>query len=259
MSWLKTLFQPKSDANIGLAMSVAQPCYAIGDVHGRLDLFQHMISRIRQDWVQTGLPERPVLYFLGDLVDRGPHSRGVVDAFLALQGEAWCEARVLMGNHEEAMLQFMADPEFGPTWVSYGGAQTLASYGVPPPPVGSAPEVWAEVAHAFARAVPDAHKALLRSAPDLLRNGDFVFVHAGVRPGIALEAQSPSDCRWIRREFLAHEKACDAVVVHGHTPAEAVENRPWRIGLDTGAYATGVLSAVRLIGNRRDILNVSLQ
>ncbi len=258
MSWFKALFRPKADENAGAAMSVAEPCYAMGDVHGRLDLFERMLAALKADWAASGRSECPVLYCLGDLVDRGTQSKGVVEAFLALQQQDWCQARLLMGNHEEAMLQFMAEPEFGPTWITYGGAQTLLSYGVTPPPVGSDAVAWAEASRAFSRAVPEAHKQLFQTSPDMIRNGDYVFVHAGVRPGVPLDSQSAADFRWIRRDFLDCDKACDGVVVHGHTPTDDVENLPWRIGLDTGAYASGVLSAVRLIEAERKIIKVGL-
>lgn len=227
--------------------------YAIGDVHGRLDLLEDLCDLIYED-ARAGPEEPTTVVFLGDLVDRGPESARVIDLVLKLKSEAPWRVEVLKGNHEQAMLLFLEDPNFAPTWIQHGGGPTLASYGVFPPTGRADEAAWAAVRDAFAAALPAEHLAFLRSLRLYLEWGDYLFVHAGVRPGVPLERQTEQDLLWIRQEFLSRTKASDRVVVHGHTPAEAPQLTRWRIGVDTGAYATGVLTAVRLWGAGQVVL-----
>jgi serine/threonine protein phosphatase 1 len=231
--------------------------YAIGDIHGRADLLDRMIRSIAADLDARGAQRRPapVIVFLGDYVDRGPNAREVIDRILALS--AHCEVHALKGNHEEALLQFLADPEFGAEWVSHGGAQTLRSYGVEPPRFRTDSEAWTEAHSAFEAALPASHRAFLTSLPTIWAMGDFVFTHAGIRPGVALADQTEHDLLWIRQEFLEFEGPHPKIVVHGHTPMESVQVTSWRIGLDTGAYATGVLSAMGFFGADRWLIQAS--
>jgi serine/threonine protein phosphatase 1 len=151
------------------------------------------------------------------------------------------------------MLTFLADPEFGPTWASYGGGPTLASYGVAAP-TGRQPEAWAEARDALTKAVPAHQLRFLNALEPSVEYGDYIFVHAGLRPGVALEDQTEQDKLWIRDEFLQERRPFAKIVVHGHSPeAEPVMNAV-RIGLDTGAYATGVLTAARLYGFERSVI-----
>ncbi len=227
--------------------------YAVGDVHGRSDLLGALLRVLEADAARAGEPA--TLIFLGDLVDRGPDSAGVVARVCALRDSGlWAGVEALKGNHEDAMLLFLEDATFGPTWTQHGGGATLASYGVAPPVGRADAAVWEATRLAFREALPPAHLAFLQGANLSLVRGDYVFVHAGVRPGVTLEDQDPHDLMWIRQDFLSSRRACDKVVVHGHTPTEAPELEPWRIGVDTGAYATGTLSAVRLTGADRAIL-----
>jgi serine/threonine protein phosphatase 1 len=155
---------------------------------------------------------------------------------------------VLKGNHEEAMLTFLDDPSIGPKWVEHGGGPTLIAYGVSPPYAHAGQSEWERTSSELARALPDQHRNLLETLALSHVAGDYVFVHAGLRPGIALEDQDEQDLLWIRREFIRATSGFDKVVVHGHTAEPEVALLSHRIGVDTGAYATGVLSAVRLSG-----------
>ena len=158
------------------------------------------------------------------------------------------------GNHEDALLRFLDDPSIGPDWIEHGGAETLKSYGVDPPHRTN-PVTWTDVRDRFAQALPDDHLVFFQGLEHYAVVGDYIFAHAGVRPNVALEQQTTQDLIWIRRPFLEVDKASDRVVVHGHTPTETPHMGRWRIGVDTGAYATGVLTAVRLMGTERAFLS----
>lgn len=228
--------------------------YAIGDIHGYDDLFERMIARIRVDSESLNMTPRIVL--LGDYIDRGPASRQVLERVERLLAAPWCDCIALMGNHEEAMLRFLDEPEFGETWREWGGAATLASYDVTMPYLANSADIWEDVSRAFAAAVPRGQRDLLRRMPAAFQAGSYLFVHAGVNPEEPLYEQGPETFMYIRGRFLRAEKACDYVVVHGHTPSETPDNLPWRIGIDTGVYFTGILTAVRLLGEERTLLQV---
>lgn len=230
--------------------------YAVGDVHGRLDVLGPLLHDIAKDAVAQNADDRPMLVFLGDYVDRGPESKGVVDLILQLQGWPKFEIRALKGNHEEALLQFLDEPAFGATWMEHGGAATLASYGVQPPAQRTDPQAWKPVRDAFAQALPTDHLAFYRSLELMITEGDYAFVHAGVRPGVPLHQQSERDLLWIRQEFLQERSRFEKMIVHGHTPMEQPQLTANRLGVDTGAYATGVLTAVRLHHDEQEILQV---
>ena len=226
--------------------------YAIGDIHGRLDLFEAMLDKVREDAAASG--ERPLLILLGDYIDRGPASFDVVERILALETEDWCDLELLMGNHEWALLRFLHQSESGVSWLDHGAAATLASYGVGLPGKRLDPTGYAEARDRFQAAVPKSHLHLLMRLQLYTVHDDYLFVHAGVRPDVPLAEQTARDFLWIRTAFLTSPRANDHVVVHGHTPETQPVNLRWRIGLDTGAYATGVLTAVRLHGSDRRIL-----
>ena len=225
--------------------------YAIGDVHGRLDLLGPAIEAVRLDLAAVPV-ERAFLVFLGDLIDRGPASREVLEMLrLAHWGEI--TPVFLLGNHEEAMLAAY-DGDLGAlrNWVGFGGAETVESYGVPP--VLLLREDWRGYWQSVRAAVPPEHIDFLRGFYDQFALGDYLFVHAGVRPRVSLEKQDPRDLRWIRDEFLLCPDYHGKVVVHGHTVADAPELLGNRIGIDTGAYRTGRLTTLRLEGTDRRIL-----
>jgi serine/threonine protein phosphatase 1 len=228
--------------------------YAIGDVHGRLDLLGPLLHDVAKDAVATRPAERPLLVLLGDYVDRGPESRGVIDLILQMQADATFEVAALKGNHEEALLQFLDNPSFAATWLEHGGAATLVSYGVPPLSRRGDADGWIKVRDAFAAALPPQHLRFYRSLELVRVVGDYAFVHAGVRPGVALEDQSERDLLWIRYEFLNARGPFGKVIVHGHTPTEEPQLLKHRLGVDTGAYATGVLTAVRLYGEEQRLM-----
>jgi serine/threonine protein phosphatase 1 len=247
------LWRPKTRKVADKASSIGEcAAYAIGDIHGRIDLLTGLLERIREDVATRSLLERPLLLFLGDYVDRGPASREVVDRIMALR--ATYTVVTLRGNHEDALLRFLDDPAVGPDWVEHGGAQTLLSYGVNPPQKLD-PAPWAEVRDRFTEALPASHLAFFQGLEHYAVIGDYVFAHAGVRPAVPLEQQTTQDLMWIRKPFLEVDKAIDRVVVHGHTPTEEPHMGRWRVGVDTGAYATGVLTAVRLLGTDRTFLS----
>lgn len=230
--------------------------WAVGDIHGRSDLADRLIQAIRAD-LYAAAAKRKVVVFLGDYVDRGLDSKGVLDQLCNLAADPSLEVHFIKGNHEERMEAFLHDAQVGPSWCDYGGRDTLVSYGVAPPPMRGDLQAWGEASRALAEALPESHRELLASQELSVSIGDYFFAHAGARPGIALPAQSPEDLLWIRQPFLDHPAPFEQVVVHGHTPTEAVHSDARRIGVDTGAYATNVLSAVRLESETRVLLQAT--
>lgn len=222
--------------------------YAIGDVHGRADLLAPLLDAVLADAAQA---RQAIVVGLGDYVDRGPDSRGVVELMLDLARTSRITTRCLRGNHDQALIDFLADAELGPAWARYGGAETLAAYGTPPPDDPDDMRAWRDVREAFAAALPAAHGAFFEGLALSYACGDYFFAHAGVRPQVAFDAQSARDLLWIREPFLTNVRPLEKLVVHGHTPSERVHADHRRIGLDTGAHASGVLSACRLEGETR--------
>ncbi len=219
-----------------------QCVYAVGDIHGRLDLLDQLLDRIWADAPHGA----NTLVLVGDYIDRGPDSKGVVERLMALERPGWQIVK-LRGNHEHFLLEYLANPEVFQAWRTFGGAETMLSYGVRPPVFTDRKEL--ERAHAaFTAQLPHSHLTFFNMLPYSHTIGGFFFVHAGVRPGIALARQSPEDMMWIREEFLLSSERLEKVVVHGHTPTDGPVLRPNRIGVDTGAYATGILTAAKLTG-----------
>ena len=217
--------------------------FAIGDVHGRIDLLHEMIKAIEHDIATSDDCDRPHLVFLGDYIDRGAQSREVIDALIALQSRSDLETTFLIGNHEAFCLKFIQDARIGPMWARHGGLETLQSYGVSLIQHG---HDWTRARDAFLHHLPSAHLAFLLALKPMAAFADYVFVHAGVRPGVALDAQEIKDLLWIREGFLDRRVDCGKTVVHGHTPVTRPELKDGRIGIDSGAYMTGNLSAVKL-------------
>jgi serine/threonine protein phosphatase 1 len=225
--------------------------YAIGDMHGRLDLLERLRTVIVEDakWHPV---ERKVVVYLGDYVDRGPDSRGVVD-LLARDRLPGFESVFLKGNHEDSMLQFLVDPGVAPAWMNYGGDATLYSYGVRPPDPRKIDELLA-AQKAFIEALPPEHLEFLRALKLVHIEGDYAFVHAGFREGVPIESQTPEDMMWIRNEFLWSDADFGKIAVHGHTITDHPQIRGNRIGIDTGAFATGTLTCLVLEGAERRFL-----
>jgi len=219
--------------------------YAIGDVHGRADLLQSLLTVIDADLARSA-PRRAIHVFLGDYVDRGPDSRGVLDLLIARSRSH--ETVCLKGNHEVFLLEVLQDPTRLQEWRHYGGLLTLVSYGITPTMSPTAEEQ-VELIEGLKRAIPPEHLAFVQQLPSSFTCGDFFFVHAGVKPGIPLERQRDEDMLWIREEFLACEEHFGKYVVHGHTPVSAPDIRSNRINIDTGAYATGNLTLLTIQGD----------
>jgi serine/threonine protein phosphatase 1 len=227
--------------------------WAIGDIHGRLDLLKPLVEVIHADAAEAhGLRTRVI--FLGDYIDRGPDSRGVIQHLVALPKGKGIEWRFLKGNHEEAMLDFLEDPTQGAKWCEYGGDATLASYGLRVPNLKHKPEAWAHLSADLDHRVTASERRFLEELELSLAVGDYFFAHAGARPGEQLDNQDASDLLWIRRSFLESPEHFDKVVVHGHTPTEDVHFDQRRIGVDTKAYESGRLSAVRFEGADRRVV-----
>jgi serine/threonine protein phosphatase 1 len=216
--------------------------YAVGDVHGRADLLQGLLARIDSDLKAYPI-EQSLQIFLGDYIDRGGHSREVLDLLIARKRQH--SMLYLKGNHETFAIQFLSAPWVFSDWKHVGGINTLLSYGVTPP-ASDDPRDQVDAAKAFSRALPESHGRFLQGLALSFTCGDYFFAHAGVRPGIPLRMQRQQDLLWIREEFLLHEETFGKVVVHGHTPAKEPDVRANRINIDTGAYATGRLTCLVL-------------
>lgn len=225
--------------------------YAIGDVHGRLDLLTAMHARIAADAIRRGGDWRIV--HLGDYVDRGPDSRGVLD-LLASRTAADGRVIALAGNHDTGFLDFLENPDPHGLFALYGGVETARSYGVALDLHDAA--AFRLACRALDAAVPDSHKTFLGNLKRSVGFGDFFFCHAGIRPGVSLDAQDPQDLIWIRGDFHRHEELYPKVVVHGHTPVRETEILPNRVNLDTGAFASGQLTALVIDGADKQLLSV---
>jgi serine/threonine protein phosphatase 1 len=229
--------------------------YAIGDVHGQLDQLLALEDLIVADAAEHPAGRRLIVY-LGDYVDRGQDSRAVV-AHLLEGPPPGFEAVYLKGNHEDVMLDFLDDPDSGANWLMNGGDTTLANYGIDIHADGPAGVGRLEhLSRRFAEALPRDHQAFLRGLDVSHAEGDYLFVHAGIRPGVPLEAQDPHDLIWIRYPFLQSDADFGKVVVHGHTPEPQPVERGNRIGVDTGAVYGGSLTALVLDGADRRFLQV---
>lgn len=219
--------------------------YAIGDLHGRLDLLNKLLSLINEDVAE--FPTARTLYlFLGDYVDRGRWSRETIDRLIEL-GAAH-EAVFLKGNHELIALSCLSDQTKIDQWLYLGGMETLRSYGVPPELFANRKQV-ARIQRAFHEALPRSHLLFFRDLKNSFVSGDFFFAHAGVKPGVELGRQTERDLLWIRDEFLLSKKDFGKIVIHGHTPAERIDVRPNRINIDTGAFATERLTCLVIEGD----------
>jgi serine/threonine protein phosphatase 1 len=227
--------------------------YVIGDVHGRLDLLRALLDRIGEHAKAQGPVSSTHIVLLGDLIDRGDQSAEVLKLVynIAQRNDSLI---TLMGNHEELMLRaYDGESSVLRVWMRTGGAETLRSFGLVPPSRDSDPRAFlAQMKKAIPRAIID----WMRTLPLTVRSGDYLFCHAGIRPGVALRKQAKADLLWIRDEFLNDTSAHGAVIVHGHSISPEPEVCVNRIGLDTGAYKTGILTALYLEGTRRELLAV---
>lgn len=226
--------------------------YAIGDVHGRHDLLKLLLKKIVKHWESSdGQFSRVKMIFLGDIIDRGPMSRECLELVESLVRKSKCI--LILGNHEDLLLRSIeGDEDAQRIWLENGGEATLESFGIAPP---RHEEDGIDFGDRLAKAIPQNLRTLMKEAPTHVESGDYFFVHAGVRPGIALSKQSDYDKFFIRNEFTESKDWHGAVVVHGHSIVENVELRPNRIAVDTGAFQTGKLSCICLDGLRRQVIS----
>ena len=228
-----------------------QTLYAIGDIHGRSDLLVEAHSLIDRDVLRRGVKDRSLEIYIGDYVDRGPDSKGVLDLLIARSRAARIVA--LRGNHEIAMESFLRLVPFE-DWRALGGLETILSYGVDARSLLERGDIQPQD---LAMKMPVSHFRFFSTLNVIWRVGQYCFVHAGLRPGIAIERQSADDLVWIRGDFLNFAGDFGAIVVHGHSPVEEVDFLPNRINIDTGAYATNRLSVIRIDGDGVSVLNHS--
>lgn len=229
-----------------------QRVYAVGDIHGRHDLFRALMDAIIGHWETRPQTFKSIeLVLLGDLIDRGPDSARCLE--LAYELVTHSRVRLVRGNHEDLLLNSIGgNPVAQSIWLANGGEAFLKSFGIEPM---RSDEDSFDFGERIAAAVPDHLIAMLRDAPLTFRSGDYFFVHAGVRPGVALAKQAEQDLLFIRDEFT--QSTCDhgAIIVHGHSIVENIEFHPNRIAVDTGAYATGRLSCICLEGKHREVIH----
>ncbi len=245
---LRQLFRPKPSGPLP-AIPAGQRLYAIGDIHGRLDLFEALVAAIEADDAARAAAETTII-LLGDLVDRGADSAGVVAAARELSARR--KVRILAGNHEEMFLRCFDDVELLRHFLRFGGTETILSY--PVDPVAFRRAELDEAQELMRAAVPEADRSFMQGFEDTIVIGDYLFVHAGIRPDVPLDQQKLDDLRWIREPFLSHSGDHGHIVVHGHTITDAPVIARNRIGIDTGAYKSGRLTALMLEGTTRWLL-----
>ena len=251
---LFTMLAARKTKDLSAKLPPGQRLYAIGDIHGRMDCLTDLLEKIALH--RRSYKGHVTIVFLGDYIDRGPSSREVLSL---LSDKNLAEALLadeiifLRGNHEDVLLHFLEDPTIGPEWATFGGLDTLASYKALSHLPSSSSE-WAAVSKSLSNAIPLEHQEFLRATTFSFSKGGYFFAHAGLQPGIALEHQRPRDLMWIRDTFTHDRRNHGAVVVHGHCPANAPQSRHNRIGIDTGAYASGRLTSLALEENRIEFL-----
>jgi serine/threonine protein phosphatase 1 len=245
---MRSLFKKwiKSEERRVFRVPDGQRVYAVGDIHGRLDLFEGLIAQIEEDDARRG-PAETTVVLLGDLVDRGPDSAGVIDAAIAWSARR--RVRTLCGNHEEMFLKSLESEKVLREFLRFGGRETVLSY--PIEPHEYAELTFEDLRKRLCTLVPLEHLEFLKGLEDWIVIGDYLFVHAGIRPGVAIDKQSVQDLRWIREPFLSADAPSPYCVVHGHTIYDQPLEQSGRVGIDTGAYQSGVLTTLGLEGERR--------
>ncbi|TNE41541.1 MAG: serine/threonine protein phosphatase [Alphaproteobacteria bacterium] len=245
--------EPEGPVSLDTAkMPDGHRAYVIGDIHGRNDLLQDLLQKIADDY-KSRSTAKGHLVFLGDYIDRGRHSREVINTLLSLN-LADMKIVSLRGNHETAMQAFLDDPVRGKRWLYYGGDATLSSYGIDVALCNLTEEDILEAGHRLKMAMPSAHSNFLNGLVDSHILGDYFFVHAGVDPCESLDKQDPHDLHWIRDEFLDHEGLYEKIIVHGHSISATPEFRNNRIAIDTGAFYSNLLTCLVLEGSEKVIL-----
>lgn len=228
--------------------------YAIGDVHGYLDLLFEIHDLISDDLANNPIKHHKIIH-LGDYVDRGPNSKGCIQFLINLMTTN-PNVSCLKGNHEDKMVKFLHEPiESAHSFLTYGGAECALSYGVEPVPLTVSNQEMTEFSNTFREAVPKSHIQFINELLIYQSEGDYLFVHAGIRPNVALRQQSDHDLMTIRRDFIHHTGLYEKVIVHGHTPHHPIEIKPNRMNADTCAYDTGVLTCIVLEDDKYRILS----
>lgn len=248
VSWLSKLIKlTKGNSTTTLReYKVPQGCcvYAVGDIHGRADLLQKLHKSIIED-AKTRQCQEKIIVYLGDYVDRGAFVKETIDELLRDDLKKF-RREYLMGNHEQLLLNFLEDPAIFEYWFNLGGQATLLSYGVNASMSGPSIENIQGIQEELLEKIPDRHMQFYQSLKPNVQLGDYFFVHAGIKPGIALHDQEPEDIYWIRDEFLSSRDDHKLKIVHGHTVTQEVQNYSNRLCVDTGAYATGILTCAVL-------------
>lgn len=221
--------------------------YAVGDIHGRVDLLRPLHEAMARDAEDAGCKMENRVVYLGDYLDRGPYVRETLEELQNGPPDGF-HAEYLKGNHEELFLDFLRDPSFLSFWLEIGGSSTLMSYQLQPPAPGFPEKRAAAVRDELLAAMPPHHLAFLENLKPYILIGDVAFVHAGIRPGIPLARQSGEDLYWMRAGGPDAPGDCGVRVIHGHTISEDIVETPFRVGVDTGAYATGRLGCAVLEG-----------
>ena len=245
---LRSLFRPRPQPRLP-AVPDSTRYYVIGDIHGRLDLYEAMIAAIEEDDAGRATADTHVI-LLGDLVDRGPDSAGVVERTRKWQADR--KVRVLAGNHEEMFLGAFTKPEVLRHFLKHGGRETILSYGLSKKQFNAM--TLDELFALLPGLVPQSEREYIANFEEMIIAGDYLFVHAGIDPKLSLDEQKRSDLLWIRDRFLKHEGPLEKVVVHGHTIFNRVMDCGNRIGIDTGAFRSGVLTALVLEGDQRRVI-----
>lgn len=253
LKFFKSRFSTKKKVKQGPRVPPGQRVYAVGDIHGCDDLFAALIEAIEADMAEAD-GRKCQIVLLGDLVDRGAGSRRVIK--LARKWQKARDVRILFGNHEEMFLSSFHDRDTLKHFLRHGGRETMLSYGVERKSFSKCSVD--ELQALLHQSVPEKDRKFLESFEDMIRIGDYVFVHAGIKPGVPLKEQKKSTLRWIREPFLSYEKLHEAMVVHGHTITDEPEVELNRIGVDTGAYASGRLTALVLQGRKRGFISAVL-
>ncbi len=252
ISYLLNKFKRKPQDNV-FRVPAGWQVYAVGDIHGRADLLKKLHSLILEKSKAAPKKKKLVVY-LGDYLDRGAHVRETIDELLSdpLPGFRY---KHLMGNHEQFLLKFLDDPSIIRIWKDLGGDATLMSYGVDVSGTAFFDGQDEEIRRQLLNSMPRGHIEFIKNLEPFFRFGDYLFIHAGIRPGKALEDQKPEDIHWIRDDFLSSKQDHGVRIIHGHTITERVEEFPNRIGIDTGAFFTGVLSCAVLEDDQASIIH----
>ncbi|WP_206245188.1 metallophosphoesterase family protein [Novosphingobium terrae] len=230
--------------------------YAIGDIHGCYSQLKSLLKIVTNDATQRANGRTPLLIFCGDYIDRGPHSSQVIDSLCWLKRHRPFDLHFLKGNHEAILLRYLYNPSDSLSWIRFGGRETLSSYGVRPPDVNAPLIDHVRARDDLMTQLPVSHLLFLENLELSVTIGDYTFVHAGIKPGVPLDKQVESDVLWIREEFLNYNSQHEKIIVHGHTWFDEYPViEPNRIGIDTGTYETGVLSALRLEDGEIEVLH----